>query len=83
MTIDEAIDYFNNIIIDTSIGMENIIKTSDLINISIQALEKQIPRKIKVINSIRYYCPSCDLYFDSRDWKSKYCGRCGQALKWE
>lgn len=48
-----------------------------------EVLEKQIPKKISVVNSIHYYCPSCDLYFDSRDWKSKYCGRCGQAIKWK
>lgn len=83
MTEREAVNYFNNATIDTSIGVEDMFKTSALINISISALEKQIPKKINVINSIHYHCPSCDLYFDSRDWKSKYCGRCGQAIKWE
>lgn len=45
MTEQEAIDYYNNVVIDTKIGFENMCKTSDLINLSIKALEKQIPKK--------------------------------------
>lgn len=59
------------------------IPRNDTLDVAIKALEKQIPKKIIVKNSIRHYCPSCDLYFDSRDWKSRYCGRCGQAIEWE
>lgn len=75
MTREEYIEIMDksNFMIDSANPYDMEIK---------EALEKQIPKKINVKNSIRYYCPSCDLYFDSRDWKSKYCGRCGQAIKW-
>lgn len=49
------------------------------------ALEKQEPRKVKVINyeeyvgiPYDYYCPTCHRIIDIKD----YCGTCGQALDW-
>lgn len=85
MTEQEAIDYFNNIVIDTSIGLENMTKTTEIINISIKALEKQIPQAIKKVyvgedGRVVAFCPKCH-YVVHRE--EKYCHKCGQAIKWE
>ena len=45
------------------------------------AMEKQTAKR--PLNKMRgHHCPICNNYFDSRDWKSKYCGLCGQKLDW-
>lgn len=87
MTEQKAIDYFNNVIIDTSIGLENMTITTELINISIKALKKQIPKK-----SIHYHhCPSCENGLPAEKitdeycsccFKWDYCPKCGQRLEW-
>lgn len=46
-----------------------------------EAVEKQTTKK-PVHKKNGHYCPICNNYFDSRDWKSKYCGLCGQKLDW-
>lgn len=79
MTEQEAIDYYNNVVIDTSIGVENICKTSDLINMSIKALEKQIP--IKPIGKYNV-CPKCGVIEFGFN-EPNYCEWCGQKLDWE
>lgn len=89
MTEQEAIDYFNNVTIDTRIGIENIAKTSDLINVCIEALEKQIPIEastMKYRNDYDWTCNNCDTTFKYIRYtadKPKYCPNCGQAIKWE
>lgn len=45
------------------------------------AVEKQTTKK-PLHKRNGHYCPICNNYFDSRDWKSKYCGLCGQKLDW-
>lgn len=92
MTEQEAIDYFNNATIDTRIGLENMTKTTEIINISIKALEKQIPKKVILNNKYEYNCPNCKRAIGSKQdidtsklFKSviKFCNCCGQAIKWE
>ena len=46
-----------------------------------EALEKQTTKK-PLHKRNGHYCPICNNYFDSRGWKSKYCGLCGQKLDW-
>ena len=47
------------------------------------ALEKQIPKKvIRSIYNVRF-CPICKGSVWQNKDESKYCFRCGQALKWE
>ena len=46
-----------------------------------EAVEKQTTKK-PLHKRNGHYCPICNNYFDSRDWKSKYCGLCGQKLDW-
>lgn len=91
MTEQEAIDYFNNVTIDTSIGLKNITTTTELINISIKALEKQIPKKVIFVHPLQednggdYMCPTCKrgTVYNAYGDKSLHCPYCGQALEWE
>lgn len=56
-------------------------------NISIQALEKQIPKKpvksekqvVRYVNT--YYCPICNLGITGTNI-AKWCYHCGQKLDW-
>ena len=57
------------------------------LDMAIEALEKQIPRKtVEQGDGINYNCPACGRYvgyLDAMAWeKPKYCGECGQALDW-
>ena len=63
---------------------ERAIKITEALDMSIKALEKQIPKKLIAVNGgyTLYGCPTCD-YSDalwSLKKKDKYCPNCGQAL---
>jgi len=67
-------------------AIEHGIKTEYVLNEKaiINALEKQIPKKV-VMQEIKgdielRYCPCCNVRFIG--WGMKYCGECGQALDW-
>ena len=56
-------------------------------NLAIQALEKQIPKKVKQYNDKSifiyegvFYCPSCQ---ENVSMDDVYCCQCGQSLDWE
>ena len=54
---------------------------------SIEALEKQIPKKVVMERNI-YICPECganvetDCGDDMLDYRLNYCDNCGQKLDW-
>ena len=54
---------------------------------SIQALEKQMPKKVVMERNI-YICPECganvetDCGDDMLDYRLNYCNNCGQKLDW-
>ena len=55
--------------------------------IAIEALEKQIPKKVVMERNI-YLCPHCgasaetDCGDDMLDYRLNYCDNCGQKLDW-
>lgn len=63
----------------------------DACRLAIQALEKQIPMKVKekqvvedgVFYDLDFLCPSCGNAVIRQRYKPNYCKHCGQALKWE
>ncbi|MBQ7873746.1 MAG: hypothetical protein IJ306_01095 [Oscillospiraceae bacterium] len=70
----------------------NMCESSDIKN-AINALEKQIPKKLDYqadgyADGVLVYdealCPVCEHCFEEsvNDWGSKYCPNCGQALDW-
>ena len=55
--------------------------------LAMKALEKQIPKKLKVevdnrhgVRNLYYFCPSCNSF---RMKCRRYCSNCGQALDWK
>lgn len=78
MTIEEAIkDIKENI--KPSVGGKSL-------DMAIEALEKQIPKKpIKLDDWGEYYkCPICDKYaVDNLGCKHKFCRECGQRIDWK
>ena len=83
MTCEEAIKQLN------SIAVYHFDKyTTDAIDMAIEALEKQIPKKPIHMHK-NYYCPICKengwmLWDDAiPNDMDKYCGKCGQAIDWE
>lgn len=49
---------------------------------AINALENQIPKKIKEVHADEYFCPAC--WAENNCWQGivedKFCPNCGQAL---
>lgn len=76
MTNQEAIDLIHCCL---HINNEKILTARDM---AIQALEKQIPKKITEIHCDEYYCPNCgsENNCDQYVVSDKYCPKCGQAL---
>ena len=85
MTYEEAIGYINDSIRLIELGEESYIDI-DVLEVCLGALEKQIPKKRKMIDNV-LYCSSCESYHgrygDIRiPVGSKYCPYCGQAIDW-
>lgn len=83
MTPEEAIKQLN------SVAIYHFDKcTTNAIDMAIEALEKQIPKKPLHMHK-NYYCPICKedgwmLWDDAiPNDMDKYCGMCGQAIDWE
>ena len=78
MTAEEAI---NQIAVAEAVWGD-IMDSSASFKTAIEALEKQIPKKVIFRSGFKglRYCPCCNVRFI--DWGMKYCGECGQALDW-
>ena len=83
MTYEEAIEQLN------SIAIYHFDKyTAYAIDLAIDALDKQIPKKPLHMHK-NYYCPICKedgwmLWDDAiPNDLDKYCGICGQAIDWK
>ena len=50
------------------------------VEISVQALEKQIPKKPKMPLDAYWVCPVCG---STVEYPYEHCKRCGQAIDWE
>ena len=91
MTESEAIKICNTIGFATSFSNPQGIplnttkeELTEAIRMSIQALEKQIPKKPRFY-AHNYYCSVCDSLIGNNEfeWKRfKYCDNCGQKLDW-
>lgn len=68
-------------------AVEHGISTEYLLNEKaiISALEKQIPKKLRVDDEGWLCCPKCDETFKLHNQyheKNRYCGNCGQKIDW-
>lgn len=94
MTYEEAINYLKPMSIDlvivgdeADISGEMLMKNiKQALDMAIEALEKQIPKKPKAKDdnfAMSYgICPNCNNIID--DWNdNRFCNECGQAISWE
>ena len=87
MTESEAIKILQR---DLEIQVKNKALTDGIeaVKFAIQALEKQVPMKVKNSGEripFEWYCPACgELLCDDgyKDTYIKYCEHCGQKLDW-
>lgn len=86
MTIEEAIEILNNTAwLGTDIG----IKVYPAVKMAVDALEKQIPKKLYYVSDgdadgypvWDYFCPACESELDGCSYYD-FCPYCGQALDW-
>ncbi len=88
MTIEEAREQLKDLIRDREsfiVGDDDEIYRKDIeaLKKALELFEKQMPRKvIRSIYNVRF-CPTCQGSVWQNRYESKYCFRCGQALKWE
>ena len=81
MTIEEAIKHLK-----LCVRSRMFIPNNEILDMAIEALEKQIPKKpIRIDDWGEYYkCPICDEYaVDHLGCKYKFCRECGQRLDWK
>ena len=70
---------------------EQFQKANQVLDMAIQALEKQIPKKCETREGrMVYRCPSCGKWFAGSvdymiyfDLGPRFCSICGQALDWD
>lgn len=75
MTIDQAIYILkNSAFLSTGSEFQDIEKA---IEMSVEALERQSPKKITVRNDHDLFCPVCG---ESVVWDMKWCDNCGQRI---
>ncbi len=53
------------------------------LEMAIEALEKQIPKKLKYIPGAFYSCPTCGNGYGRKTEFVNHCFNCGQAILWE
>lgn len=91
MTKEEAIKRIKDHIRVHKIGDYPHIYLREALDMAIEALEKQIPKKAKTTpylykNNVykHYCCPACNYLLGWEYTREKtYCRNCGQALDWE
>ena len=80
MTESEAIEFIKERIALIDSNYTDILDYKEALQISVKALEKQIPRKPKTNdNYIMYICQCCNNFIKLC---RNYCEYCGQKLDW-
>ena len=72
MKIEEAI---NRLHVHKAYVGQHGVYTKEAIDMAIEALEKQIPKKFKLVGNI-LICPVCE----EEVWDMEWCNNCGQHL---
>ena len=91
MTESEAIEELKHSIVSYEVQNRNNITcdlTREVLNMAINALEKQIPKKpaeMKPTDKLlqEYFaCPICGGWVGMDEYLNKFCAGCGQAIDW-
>lgn len=80
MKIEKTIEFLKGLkYINPQNSMYNI-KTNEVMNLAIEVLERQIPRKVS-FDADGPYCRACHTHIEGTF--GRYCDYCGQAIDWE
>lgn len=82
MTVEEAINEMKSLLISAD---DDFFRKSEAIEIAIDALEKQIPKKpIKLTDWGNNRCPCCGTLYGENGVMENYdyCTDCGQKIDW-
>ena len=88
MNLREAVKCINNVLnsdyhYDESLGYQLTSDDFEWLELAVEAIEKQIPKKPKLEDEY-YVCPICGVYQEYlTDGKPPYCVNCSQALDWQ
>lgn len=74
MTTEEAIYILKNSAFLSNVSEYQAVE--EAINLAVDALEKQIPKKVKMKDDYTPICPVCG----EEVWDMEYCDGCGQLL---
>ena len=78
LTKDRALCLFNPLTGDVGPLNEDCRMSAEAMNLAIEALEKQIPKKPYWEHGV-WHCKSCGLYIFNDEY---FCPVCGQAIDW-
>lgn len=86
MTYEEAIERLSNryFTVSMCIDANAAIKENMAIDMAIEALDKQMPKKPHLEGDGYWACPNCEEkyeYYNELDCL-KWCSACGQAIDW-
>ena len=70
-----------NLIAQTKIDIDDAIEYKYAVEVAVEALEKQIPKK-PMEKDGWIACPNCEISMSGRMYVP-WCDNCGQALDWE
>lgn len=60
-------------------AIDRITYIAEALEMAVEALEKQIPKKVGISNGfMKYYCPTCG----KQPLSGKRCSECGQVIDW-
>lgn len=89
MTNREVIEILEDLKVDVGVSESFLFEgrageiISEALNLSIQALEKQEPKKpIKVRSFLTPRCPVCNCEVENVLTQMSHCDHCGQAIDW-
>lgn len=84
MTNEQAIKYLQESKCDGTINYTHQEMHNTALDIAIQALEKQIPKRVIYHHDNihkHYSCESCGLIYFEKEFVGNYCNSCGQKLE--
>lgn len=84
MTIEEALDKLQEYLYYAKIlEFKHMTVSVDALEVAVQTLEKQIPKKVSITIGGMAHCPNCEnSYLGTLSFGSEYCDQCGQRLDW-
>lgn len=79
MKVEKAISWLKYAVPIKAVTRDEFNDFTTAVNMAIEALEKQIPKKFKMVDNYTPVCPVCG----EAVWDMEWCNSCGQKLDTE